>query len=278
MGFLLEEPVSSAPCLRAAGRWERGWRSLGEGGSWPEPLLRAPKLASGLSTLGCADLLGWEQEPKSPPGCGNALPAHRDPEHGSPRRCASRKCHHHSPPSAASSSSSRRRLLHLPSSFYVRASQTSPFQPFLQNPEPTKILFPPVFWSPVQVRGGRDADPSTCPMSCCSFYRNWGIFGGVPARENSVVLKGGEGRRARYLLLLAWLPLPLIGADATGDGKRRAGGNIARRNSGSAALKAKARSKNAPKRCPECRSLLLSLRGRLGRAARPAQGKNLSFF
>lgn len=161
---------------------------------------------------------------------------------------------------------------------HVRASQTSPFQPFLQNPEPTKILFPPVFWSPVRVRGGRDADPSTCPMSCCSFYRNWGIFEGVPARENSVVLKGGEGRRARYLLLLAWLPLPLIGADATGDGKQRAGGNIARRNSGSAALKAKAQSKNAPKRCPKRRSLLLSLRGRLGRAARSAQGKNLSFF
>lgn len=141
MGFLLEEPVSSAPCLRAVGRWERGWRSLGEGGSWPEPLLRAPKSVSGLSTLGCADLLGWEQELKSPAGCGNALPAHRDPEHGSPRRCASRKCHRRSPPLPAplhhdeGSSTSPPR-----SHVRARSSHTSPFQPFLQNPQ--KSFFP----------------------------------------------------------------------------------------------------------------------------------------
>lgn len=48
------------------------------GGSWPEPLLRAPKPVLGPSTLGCVDPLGWEQELKPPAGCRNTLPAHRD--------------------------------------------------------------------------------------------------------------------------------------------------------------------------------------------------------
>lgn len=146
--------------------------ALGRGAPGPSPSCGLQNRHRGSAPWGARICSGGSRSRNPRLAVGTRCQLTGTPEHGSPRRCASRKCHHHSPPSAASSSSSRRRLLHLPSSFYVRASQTSPFQPFLQNPEPTKILFPPVFWSPVRVRGGRDADPSTCPMSCCSSYRN----------------------------------------------------------------------------------------------------------
>lgn len=252
--------------------------ALGRGAPGPSPSCGLQNRRQGSAPWGARICSGGSRSRNPRLAAGTRCQLTGTPEHGSPRHCASRKCHHHSLPSAASSSSSRRRLLHLPSSLSRKSQPNEPVSAFPSKPRAHKNPFSPSFLVPGAGEGWKGCGPVHLSNELLLVLQKLGDFGGVPARENSVVLKGGEGRRARYLLLLAWLPLPLIGADATGDGKQRAGGNIARRNSGSAALKAKAQSKNAPKRCPECRSLLLSLRGRLGRAARSAQGKNLSFF